>query len=76
VININQQLPLTIVPKSPSRMIEFTVDVSESDSGAPFGGGDDHIRPSTVLTNNQLKVGRVDNLFGPLRSSMMLKPKS
>jgi hypothetical protein len=34
------------------------------------------IRPSTVLTSNQLKVGRVDNLFGPLRSSTMLKPKS
>ena len=43
VININQQLPITIVPNSPSRIIDFTVDVWESDSGAPFGGGDDHL---------------------------------
>jgi hypothetical protein len=43
VIDINQMLPITVVPNSASRIIDLTVDVWESDNGAPFGGGDDHL---------------------------------
>lgn len=43
IVNIDTNLSQVIIPNSPSRVIKFTVDVWESDSGAPFGGGDDHL---------------------------------
>ncbi len=43
IVDINSTLGTTIVPNSPNRNIRFTVDVWESDGGAPFGGGDDHL---------------------------------
>ena len=43
IVDINTTLGATIIPNSPNRNIRFTVDVWESDSGAPFGGGDDHL---------------------------------
>jgi len=43
IVDINSTLGTTIVPNSPNRNIRFTVDIWESDGGAPFGGGDDHL---------------------------------
>lgn len=43
VYNFNAFIGNTITPNAASRSILFTVDVWESDGGAPFGGGDDHL---------------------------------
>lgn len=43
VVNIDSTLGFVIVPNSPNRNIRFSVDIWESDGGAPFGGGDDHL---------------------------------
>jgi hypothetical protein len=43
VINVNKELGITIVPNDPNRIIKLTLDIWESDDGAPFGGGDDHL---------------------------------
>lgn len=43
VFDVNTLLGATIVPNNPNRIIRFTVDVWESDGGAPFGRGDDHL---------------------------------
>jgi hypothetical protein len=40
----------------------------------PFDGGI-RIRPSTVVGNGELKVAKIDALFGQLRDSVMVKPK-
>jgi len=41
--DLNRTLTPTIVPNSPNRRIELTLDIWESDDGAPFGAGDDHL---------------------------------
>jgi hypothetical protein len=43
VVDFNINIPNTIVPNSPGLVVTFGVDVWESDGGAPFGGGDDHL---------------------------------
>ncbi len=43
VVDINQQISQNIIPNSPNRNINVNIDVWESDGGAPFGGGDDHL---------------------------------
>lgn len=41
---------------------------------APFAGGV-RVRPSTILSGGELRVGRIDTLSGPIRDSVMVKPK-
>jgi hypothetical protein len=31
------------------------------------------IRPSAVISNNELKVGKIDQLFGPLQNTKIIK---
>ncbi|WP_045458691.1 LamG-like jellyroll fold domain-containing protein [Sporocytophaga myxococcoides] len=42
IVDVNTHSSV-IVPNSPNRIIKFTLDVWESDGGAPFGGDDDHL---------------------------------
>ena len=51
VLDFNQQLPLTITPNNIASSIEVTFDVWESDNGAPFGGGDDHMGTYSFTLN-------------------------
>jgi hypothetical protein len=43
VFDFNTTIGATIVPNSPNRNINVCFDIWESDGGAPFGGGDDHL---------------------------------
>ena len=43
VVDFNINIPNVIVPNAPGKTVTFGVDVWESDGGAPFGGGDDHL---------------------------------
>jgi hypothetical protein len=43
VIDLNMNLPPTVTPNDPNKVLNLMVDVWESDDGAPFGGGDDHL---------------------------------
>lgn len=43
VYDFNTLIGTTIIPNSVNRNITFTLDIWESDGGAPFGGGDDHL---------------------------------
>jgi hypothetical protein len=43
ILNFNQQLPITVTPGDINSKIKVTFDIWESDSGAPFGEGDDHL---------------------------------
>lgn len=43
VYDFNTLIGTTIIPDSVNRNITFTLDIWESDGGAPFGGGDDHL---------------------------------
>ena len=43
VVDFNVNIPNTITPNSPNTVVTFGIDVWESDGGAPFGGGDDHL---------------------------------
>lgn len=43
VVNVNLNIPTQIVPNAPHKTVVFGLDIWESDSGAPFGGGDDHM---------------------------------
>jgi hypothetical protein len=43
VYDFNTLIGKTIIPNSVDRNITFTLDIWESDGGAPFGGGDDHL---------------------------------
>jgi hypothetical protein len=43
VVDFNVNIPNRIVPNAPNMVVTFGVDVWESDGGAPFGGGDDHL---------------------------------
>jgi hypothetical protein len=61
VVDINANLSQVIVPNSPSRIIKFTVDVWESDSGAPFGGGDDHLGIYSKVLNMANAWGMREN---------------
>lgn len=42
VIDVNLEFPTVIIP-NPAKEIRVVIDVWESDGGAPFGGGDDHL---------------------------------
>jgi hypothetical protein len=42
-VNVDFEIPVVVVPNTPAKTVVFTVDVWESDNGAPFGGGDDHL---------------------------------
>lgn len=61
VIDVNANLSQVIIPNSPSRNIKFTVDVWESDDGAPFGGGDDHLGVYTKTLNMANAWGMREN---------------
>ncbi len=41
--NLNLTIPNVVVPNAPGKTVRLTIDVWESDDGAPFGGGDDHL---------------------------------
>lgn len=51
ILNFNQQLPITITPNNLSSAIKVTFDIWESDSGAPFGEGDDHLGTYSYTLN-------------------------
>ena len=42
IVDVNYDIPSVITPNS-TKTATLTVDVWESDSGSPFGGGDDHL---------------------------------
>jgi hypothetical protein len=48
--------------------------IYKSNYGVDIEGGI-RIRPSTILTGNELKIGKIDNLFGQFRDSQMIKKK-
>jgi hypothetical protein len=54
--------------------IKGTIDgkAFQRNYGVDMEGGI-RIRPSTVITNNELKVGKIDQLFGPLQSTKIIK---
>ena len=43
IVDLNVNIPNHVLPNSPSRVVRFGMDIWESDSGAPFGEGDDHL---------------------------------
>ncbi|MBL9127452.1 MAG: hypothetical protein JNL97_07395 [Verrucomicrobiales bacterium] len=43
IVDVNLNIPHVVVPNRPDQTVVFGVDVWESDGGAPFGGGDDHL---------------------------------
>jgi len=61
----------------PEVTIETRIDgkLSRYNYTLPFDGGL-RIRPSTVVGNGQLKVAKIDSLFGQLRDSVMIKPRT
>jgi hypothetical protein len=42
--------------------------------GANLAGGV-RLRPSTIFTDGSLQVGRIDNVFGPIRDVSRLRPR-
>ena len=66
VRDVNITFPPVITP-DPTRDVTFVLDVWESDSGAPFGGGDDHLGKWTKVLNAANGWGLREN-FGILDS--------
>lgn len=61
VVNVNTELNCLIVPNDPNRKIKLTMDIWESDDGAPFGGGDDHLGVYTKTLNMANAWGMAEN---------------
>lgn len=60
-VNAQVSIQATISGKTYNR--NFGVDIE----------GGIRLRPSTVLTNNELKIGKIDTLFGQLRNPKMVR---
>ena len=43
IVDLDLNIPAVIVPNVAGKVVTLVVDVWESDDGAPFGGGDDHL---------------------------------
>jgi hypothetical protein len=61
IYDLNQELNCLITPNDPNRNIKLTMDIWESDSGAPFGGGDDHLGVYTKTFNMANAWGLAEN---------------
>jgi hypothetical protein len=57
IADVNFTIPHLVVPNRPDQVVVFAVDVWESDGGAPFGGGDDHL-------GNYMKTLNMANAWG------------
>jgi hypothetical protein len=74
-LDVNITFPPVLAP-DPSTTITLIVDIWDSDSGAPFGGGDDHLGTWTLfldasnvdVTADWWDIGDdIDSLFYELR---------
>ncbi|MEO8116281.1 MAG: hypothetical protein ABI653_01455 [Bacteroidota bacterium] len=61
VYDFNTLIGTTIIPNSVNRNITFTLDIWESDGGAPFGGGDDHLGTYNKTLNMANAWGMKEN---------------
>jgi hypothetical protein len=43
IVDVDLNIPYQVVPNSPDKVVVFGLDIWDSDDGAPFGGGDDHL---------------------------------
>ena len=60
ILTFNQQLDAIMVPQ-PSTSFTFIIDVWDSDGGAPFGGGDDHLGTWTKVLDASNAWGFAEN---------------
>lgn len=51
IVNVNHTIPVIVTPNKLNTKIKLLVDVWESDSAAPFGGGNDHMGKYTKELN-------------------------
>jgi hypothetical protein len=61
VYDFNTTIGATIIPNSPNRNINVCFDIWESDDGAPFGGGDDHLGTYNKTLNMANAWGMKEN---------------
>jgi hypothetical protein len=86
-VAVGKELNLNIKPGlagldilTTAEKIKATVSINGIISGQAFQRsygvdleGGVRIRPSTVISNNELKVGKIDQLFGPLQNGSIIK---
>jgi len=51
VVDVNLNIPYQVLPNSADLSVTFGLDIWDSDSGAPFGGGDDHLGTYSHVLN-------------------------
>ena len=71
VLTFNRRMDVVMVPQ-PTTTFTFTIDVWDSDGGAPFGGGDDHLGTWTKTLDASNAWGFAENQ-GQLSSSNFSK---